>query len=808
MKTNIYVSINILIKSLLVFILFITPSFSFAYENNAYNYIYEIMDKFHNSFDLYTNQDEGGNHFYPSGWMGDISSLTYENNWLSDCHEESCIKIAFSAKGTNWAGLYWQEPERNWGTVPNGGYDISGATELAFWVKGKDGSEKVEFFVGGCKGTYGDSTKKISTGIRTLTNNWQQITIDLSSQKLSHIICGFGFVIESSNNPNGVTFYLDDIKYNKSRLDELRFLVSYETLPLITPDRYIRNASFIYDNALALIAFLIKGSDEDIRRAKILADAFVYAQNNDEYYKDGRLRNAYMSGDLIDHLTGYVRMSGWWDPDNNKWNTEYINTNTGNIAWVMIALLNYYKKVGGSEYLKAAENLGNWIVVNTKDEGKAGGYTGGYEGLKTENQQKIMWKSTEHNMNIYSAFMLLFEITGDKQWREEALYAKNFVESMWDGKQKRFLTGTLKDGIEKNWDPFCDIQALSLMTLDNYNSAISWEENNCYTDADGFKGFDYNTDKKGVWFEGTARMAIAYLLDKDKNKSDSYIRELQKAQSSSCNYNGKGIVDASHDGIITGITDDRATQKLYCRLHVGATAWYIFAERQYNPYSDKICTDSSGDNVDCSQMVYYCDDDADGYLSLWENGICFGEECVLPIGCQTNSGTDCDDNDASVNKVVDEGPVGSPACKDGKDNDCDGFIDKNDPDCTAPDLVIISLNNPPASKKIGKSIIVSDTVKNDGEKTAGKSTTGYYLSKDTNNSKSENDIPLKGNRPVLKLKTGKRSKGGNFKVTISKTTPPDTYYLKACADDSEKISEGDEKNNCKVSQATITVKEK
>lgn len=410
--------------TILLLLLSIIPSFSFADENKAYEHEYEVMDKYHNSFDVYTDQDAGGNHFYPSGWMGDISSISFDSNWTSNCYSGTgCIKITFTANDSNWAGIYWQEPENNWGTVLNAGYDISGATKLTFWAKGAIGGERVEFYVGGITGPYPDSLPKTSTGYITLTNYWQKYTIDLAGEDLSHIIGGFGWITNDSNNPNGAIFYLDDIKYDKSRPDELRFLVSYETLSSINPDRYIKNVSFIYDNAIALLSFLARGDNEDLRRANILADAFVYAQNNDRHYTDGRLRNAYMSGDLIDHLTGKARIPGWWDPDEEKWyEDEYqVSTHTGNLAWVMIALLNYYKKEGGSQYLMVAQTLGEWIETESKDIRGPGGYTGGYEGWEPA-QQKIDWKSTEHNIDIYVAFMLLYETTDDEKWEERALH--------------------------------------------------------------------------------------------------------------------------------------------------------------------------------------------------------------------------------------------------------------------------------------------------------------------------------------------------------------------------------------------------
>ena len=144
-------------------------------------------------------------------------------------------------------------------------------------------------------------------------------------------------------------------------------------------------------------------------------------------------------------------------------------------------------------------------------------------------------------------------------------------------------------------------------------------------------------------------------------------------------------------------------------------------------------------------------------------------------------------------------------CNDNKDNDCDGFTDGNDTDCNVfiPDLAVTYIGNLPASKKRGSSFIVKDTVKNTGGARAGRFVMRYYLSLDT--IKDGNDILLKGNRIALKLKAGKNSIGKTT-LTIPKKTPPDNYYLIACADDTNKVSESNETDNCTASQTTINVK--
>src|SRR5262249_38078341 len=153
-------------------------------------------------------------------------------------------------------------------------------------------------------------------------------------------------------NPNGVEFVVDDIEIDEPRLDEPRFILSYVTLnPGDIFDKYSRTVAHTYDNALAMLAFMARGTNDDWRRAKLLGDAFVYALNHDPDYSDDRLRNAYEAGDLMlpsgwrspRGLTGAVRLPGTWDCDTEMWQQDsyQVSAYTGNMAWAMIALLTY-----------------------------------------------------------------------------------------------------------------------------------------------------------------------------------------------------------------------------------------------------------------------------------------------------------------------------------------------------------------------------------------------------------------------------------------------------------------------------------
>ena len=119
-----------------------------------------------------------------------------------------------------------------------------------------------------------------------------------------------------------------------------------------------------------------------------------------------------------------------------------------------------------------------------------------------------------------------------------------------------------------------------------------------------------------------------------------------------------------------------------------------------------------------------------------------------------------------------------------------------------PDLTVKKIKSLPASVERDKSFSITTKVKNIGEKKSRKSETRFYFSQDV--FYGSEDILLTGIRKVPKL-LPKQGAKGSAKVTIPQTTPPGNYYVIACADDTLKVDESDENNNCQVSDATITV---
>lgn len=166
-------------------------------------------------FPFYVFADKGDkkNHFYPSGWMGDVGDIKYNDQWKDNPQSgNSCIQIKYTAEkkqGSGWAGIYWQNPANNWGTK-NGGYNLTGAKKVFFYARGEKSGETVEFKIGGITGDYPDTGSATASQL-TLSKNWEMYTIDLADMDLSYISGGFCVVFSSDNNPDGFTIYIDNI---------------------------------------------------------------------------------------------------------------------------------------------------------------------------------------------------------------------------------------------------------------------------------------------------------------------------------------------------------------------------------------------------------------------------------------------------------------------------------------------------------------------------------------------------------------------------------------------------------------------
>jgi hypothetical protein len=145
------------------------------------------------------------------------------------------------------------------------------------------------------------------------------------------------------------------------------------------------------------------------------------------------------------------------------------------------------------------------------------------------------------------------------------------------------------------------------------------------------------------------------------------------------------------------------------------------------------------------------------------------------------------------------------ACAD----DLKKVVEGSDSNCAAAaatilvgraDLLVADVSAPATALR-GAKITVTDVVLNQGNVPAPQSATRYYLA--TAPVRGTGDILLTGNRTVPLLPGGASSSGSKA-VTIPLTTPVGSYSLIACADDTKKVAESDESNNC-LAAATIVI---
>ncbi|MGE5516428.1 MAG: hypothetical protein ACM31D_11480 [Bacteroidota bacterium] len=349
------------------------------------------------------------------------------------------------------------------------------------------------------------------------------------------------------------------------------FLASYDE---VEAEPALRGAAFTYDNALAAIALVACG---DVGHARQIGDALLLAATTDRADPQGRLRNAYRAGPAV----GVPFPHGWWDAQGNHWAEDpmQVGTAAGNVAWAGLALLHLAEATGETRYRDGAVTLAQWTLTHTWDQ-LWGGFSGGIHG-DGAGTLRLGWKSTEHNVDLAA----LFDWLGwaEPRWQPAAKSARAFVAAQFLPGEGRFLTGTLPDGRSPNRATSgLDSQVWPLLLND---APGPWRRALAYVarahGVDG--GFDFNDDRDGVWWEGTAQVALARQAVGDCSGARALLRGLAGQFAPS------GLLWAtSVPRLTTGLAlapDSTDADFVYFRRpHLGATAWAVLAARGWNPF--------------------------------------------------------------------------------------------------------------------------------------------------------------------------------------------------------------------------------
>ena len=564
--------------------------------SKAAEFIENELAKYDHRKYVFSDFCAGENTYTQKAWMGsNTRNIPDMEEYAKGFEGISGIKASINLNTHSWGGYMFingvlkaggSNPVEDYGRV-NGGFDLTGADKLVFMARGETGKEAVEFYCGGLGWSYStkiepfaDSTPKISLGTVKLTKEWKQYEISLTGVDLSRINCGFAWVTNDTSNPEleNVTFYVDDIYYSfPEKQSPPVFLASFEPAAVGTDDSIINNLAYTYDNAMAIMALCYAGK---LDRAKQIADALAYAVDYDLEYSDGRIRNAYSSGDIRSFPnwysvkgTQFARMPGFYDVKDKAWYEDKgaVSTSAGNAAWAVLGLMEAYRSLGDVKYLKAAQTVGDFLLTLKSD---TGGFTGGFDGWDST---RVTYKSTEHNIDLISVFAILANHSdGAKKqgYASASEHAKAFVLAMYDADKGCFYTGTTPDGVTINKDVLpLDTNTWAILAMPDFadtDKVMRFVEDNMRVG----EGYDFNDDKDGVWFEGTAQAAVVYKLTGENEKYNEILSFMHR--------------NAAADGSITAADRNNVTTgfdwEYGKRIHLGATAWLAFAELGRNPF--------------------------------------------------------------------------------------------------------------------------------------------------------------------------------------------------------------------------------
>lgn len=341
----------------------------------------------------------------------------------------------------------------------------------------------------------------------------------------------------------------------------------------------LSGAAFTYDNAVTAIALVACNQTGLARR---IGDSLLLALDHDRFWHDGRVRNAYAAGAVGNSP---LKLAGWWDLKTQRWleDAYQAGSDSGNIAWAMLALLTLDSSATDARYRAGALRLARW-VEHSADVRGTGGFTGGQFGHEPA-PQRLLWKSTEHNTDLSAAFAWLARVTGDAHWAELARQAQDFVSSMWDADSAYFAVGTGEDGIRINPLLALDAQIWPLMALpgaaDQYPAAIQTSSRRLRFDD----GYTYSEAGGGLWSEGTAQMAVLLQLLHRQGEARPVIAALQTQRAPDGGYFASNVAQTP-----TGfmLATDPSKPRVYFHLeHLGASAWAALSEQRFNPFTGR-----------------------------------------------------------------------------------------------------------------------------------------------------------------------------------------------------------------------------
>lgn len=337
-----------------------------------------------------------------------------------------------------------------------------------------------------------------------------------------------------------------------------KLVKSYETNSIL--------GAWVYDQAIAVIAFTAAGEDPT---ARVVLNAL-------------RLKQA---------------AGGSWDFAYAYNTGARLDTRipVGTNAWAVIAIAQYELITGDDTYRDMATANVNWMLQfrngNSNDE-SFGAFVMGPDHESTTWDESTVY-STEHNVDVYAAMRLMYELTHEQRYQAYADDIYHYlVTEIWNpspdsndpfaGEPPIFWVGFV------DYTKYLDPQSWTVAAIgptgpngEDFTQALDWAYQELrVTDASvngitGIQGFDVNAsfdlpvDK--VWSEGSEGMVTAYLSTGDPDDSTKAVffhNETRRYQSPN---GGVPYATDNSDGWVSFNS-------------VAGTAWFVFNELRINPF--------------------------------------------------------------------------------------------------------------------------------------------------------------------------------------------------------------------------------
>jgi hypothetical protein len=328
--------------------------------------------------------------------------------------------------------------------------------------------------------------------------------------------------------------------------------------------------SYIYDQALAIIAFSHHGDDKS---AKKLLRGLTNLQKEDgslyfSYYLDGK----------------------------SPYPEEGDKRFAGAVAWVALAATTYQKIFKSDEFLNFNTLILKYLASQMRSVEINGKKVSAISFNPTDVPQ-TEWNENdvaalEHNLDAYSAFLHFSRINDDKKIKAAAADLKDFILAMWDESLSHFWSGAnLKTGVVNKDEFYLDNQTWSLLALDaktikelNAKNALTMNCDGLLVEHEDVIGFmDTKPARrpaklKFVWSEGTAGQILA-------------MRKYTEIHNESISCKGQDfstlleniIKMKKKDGGIAYSTST-TNPDFTTASSVAGTAWYYFAANNINPF--------------------------------------------------------------------------------------------------------------------------------------------------------------------------------------------------------------------------------